>query len=234
MRKLLITTRVNNYFPELCSLTMPNLQAYADRVGADFIEITDRFLHREINDYIYNPFIEDSRLDIHPACEKLQAYNYSKDYDKTILIDADIVLHPLCPDLFEQINEHGVYFRMRYNIMDLPNWEIWDWRGNEYFERDGRNCGIVGSLVGWTKYTRDIVEPWPYFRGYDLKRKQDTIFRPAIIDEYVMSENMAKYGLKDYPLIVPPQMIYHAEMTTKNPKVEDVIKAVKEKLEEWS
>ena len=30
------TIIIGDYFPEMCALTIPNLKAYADKIGADF------------------------------------------------------------------------------------------------------------------------------------------------------------------------------------------------------
>lgn len=210
MKKAIVTTTVNNYQPELCQYTIPNLKRYADIIGADFFQTSDRIFP-----------------ELHPAYEKLQVHEIAKHYDKTILIDADIMLHPRIPDLTESygINEIGLW--MQYDIMS-PDFSLWDLNINRHFIKDGRNLGVVGALVGCSKYTYDIFEPIPVEEALEIQSK---IYRPAIIDEYVMSHNMAKYSYR-YTSIWNSFGIFHAEMTTKNPS--DILSKAKQVSEEWT
>lgn len=211
MKVALVTTVVDNYLPELCKVTLPNLERYALNIGADFIKIQDR------------------RYDYHPAYEKLQVYEISADYDKTILIDADIILHPRLPDLTRQVEMHQVGIWMTYPII-TDTLDLWDISEDVDFQRHGGNFGVVGAMVCCTQWTRDIFKPLD--GEFDIKSIQDSLYRPAIIDEYVMSKNLARYNLKVAPLQVPQNMIYHAEMTTIGDG--NSIKKVENIAKEWA
>ena len=200
---------VDNYHPDMCSLTMPNLKQYADNIGADFIQIKERkFKH-------------------HAAYEKLQVYEIAEHYDKTILIDADIIVHPKMPDLTDQFNMNMVGIWMTYPILS-QNLNLWETRFDPDFLRHGRNFGVVGALVGCTKWTRDIFKPL----DADIDLIQTQLYRPAIIDEYVMSKNLARYNLNYNSLNIMPSLIYHAEMTTINKN--ESLNTIKNLIEEWS
>lgn len=213
MKKALVTTRVNNYFPELCQYTMPNLKRYADNIGADFIEIVDR---------IYP--------EAHPAYEKLQVHKIAPYYDKTLLIDADMLFHPRMADLTEGVAMDQVGIWLQYKIKDTKL-NLWETMDNKYFIKDGRNLGIAGCMVGCTKFTYDLFEPLPSMG--EVLEMQTKIYRPAIIDEYTMSLNLAKYSFKVGGIWHPwfGSLIYHAEMTTKNPT--HFLDTVKKIVEEW-
>ena len=205
MKKVLIVTKVDNYRPDLCEFTIPNLKAYASRIGADFFEIE----HRKFSNQ-------------HPAFEKLQAYECMGAYDKALLIDADIMLHPKLPDLTGSFSLAECGSWMNYQIK-APQLTLWNIDNDPYFQRDGRNLGVVGSIVGCSKYTKDIFKP-SFSVPTDL-------YRPEIIDEYVMSRNVAKFGLKHVGLWALYEGIFHAEATTKNEK--DVLEKARQISKEW-
>lgn len=71
----------------MLDLISPNFKSYADKIKADFI------------------VIDDCRMSSHPVLEKLRVSDYLEDYDRIILMDADIVIRPDCPNLFDLIPE---------------------------------------------------------------------------------------------------------------------------------
>lgn len=213
MKKALVTTRVENYRPELCAYTMPNLKRYADAVGADFIEITERQFPK-----------------FHPAYEKLQVHEIARHYDKTLLVDADMIIHPRLPSLIDSIPVDTVALWQQYAIKH-SSLTLWETAGDPYFMRDGRNLGVVGCLVGCTRSTYDVFEPLP--DTCESVQMQDKIYRPAIIDEYTMSRNVARYGLKiSYPWFSQASIgVYHADATTKNDA--DILDNARRLLKVW-
>ena len=211
MKKAVVTTKVDNYQPELCKLTIPNLKKYADSIGADFIQIDKR------------------KFEYHAAYEKLQVYEISEYYDKTILVDADIILHPRMHDITNKIEMDQVGIWMSYPIMS-PDLNLWDTTVDPDFLRHGKNFGVVGALICCTKWTRDIFKPLE--SHINVISTQNSLYRPAIIDEYVMSKNLARYNLKYTSIDILPNMIYHAEMTTINGN--ERLEALKNLIEEWS
>ena len=214
-KRLLATTAVCNYRPEICALTFPNLRRYAERCGADFAVITDR-----------------KYPEWHPAYEKLQVHDLAKNYDFTLLIDADMALHPRFPDLYESMRPGACSSWMEYKISGGPESLIlWSVEGDRYFLRDGRNLGLCGAFVGCTSWTYDVFKPLDsHFRPSDV---EPFLYRPAIVDEWVMSRNVAKYGLKVDSLWPSKEGIYHADVTTKGETEEEIIKKLRAQLEAW-
>ena len=78
MKKTLFTLNVNKYSPEIVELTYPHLKAYAHKIGAEFVEITERKFKKMPVTY-----------------EKLQIFNLGKDNDWNIFIDADAMIQPM-------------------------------------------------------------------------------------------------------------------------------------------
>lgn len=70
------------------------MRNYADKIGADFIKITERKIPHSLE------FTTGYNL------EKFQIYNYLSIYDRIIFFDGDIVIHPQCPNLFELVPEN--------------------------------------------------------------------------------------------------------------------------------
>jgi hypothetical protein len=210
--KAIAVTAVNQYRPDICALTFPNLRTYAARQDADFIVMTER------------KFPE-----WHPAYEKLQVFDVAAHYDYTLLIDADIALHPRLPSLFDSLNPRSAGCWQEYKIKDPTNLTLWETADDGYFVRDGRNLGIAGCLVGCSRYTRDIFRPLgPRHRPEDIQPK---LYRPAIVDEYVMSRNIAKYGLQVAAMWMSKSGIYHADLTTKGEA--DAVAKLTAVLNEW-
>jgi alpha-N-acetylglucosamine transferase len=208
--RVVIVTAVNDYRPDLCEYTIPNLKSFADRCKADFI--VNRNRARD--------------LKWHPAYEKTQAWEIADLYDKTIIIDADLIIHPKMTDFFAVLPKNHTGSWMSYEIK-TPSLTLWDIDADPYFSRDGRNVGIVGSIVGCNRSTRHIFEPLS--ARHDPVEAQAKLYRPAIIDEYTFSRNLAKYGLKHAALWPSFKGIHHAEVTTKNDKndVEEMIKTLR-------
>jgi hypothetical protein len=96
--KTVWTVVVDDYFPQLCEITLPNLAAYAKRIGADFQIITERL----------NPSFP-------PTYEKTQIWDRGIESDWNILIDADMLISPTFWDVTEIVPEDhvGMYMSVR-------------------------------------------------------------------------------------------------------------------------
>lgn len=168
MKKILFVVRVNDYFPELCEITIPTIKAYCDRIGAEYFEIKERKFP-----------------DFPPTYEKLQIYELGKRYDWCILSDADNMIHPNAMDFTTWLNPSYVGY---FSGFDADNMFVMD----EYFIRDGRNLGIATGFVVTNKLTHDFWTPLEF--GWEEARKRTK--REFIIDEYCLSRNLARFGLK--------------------------------------
>jgi len=183
MRKLIHVVNINNFFPELFALTYPTIRSYAERNGYMINMITER----KFPDYPIN-------------YEKMQVYEDGKDAEVNILCDADMLIHPKFPDVTEFLKRDSIAFNDNYNI----SWKYYVDR-IRYFMRDGRDVGIATNFVVSSDWTHDVWEPLSLSQKdiEDLAKKENTDTGGAdgrgwghYADEFALSYNMAKYGLK--------------------------------------
>ena len=169
MIKKLYTMNIDNYLPELCKITMPTIEAYAHKIGAELIIITER----QFPDW---PI----------TYEKIQLYNLAKDNDWTIFVDADTVIGKDVPDFTELLKYYHIGVYMTYDAdITLPS---------EYFMiEDRRNIGIVTSFMVVHKDCHKIWTPLTESIQSALRRLRCVNARPHIIDEFCISRNLARY-----------------------------------------
>lgn len=160
------TTVVDNYFPDLCALSLPNHEAYAKRIGADFRVISDR---------IYPEW--------HPTYEKVQIYELGKDSDWNIHIDADLLLAPTF-DRREIFTRDTIHW---YSIYDPGLYFACD----QDFAEDGRRIGVCSSFLMVPKSCHALWTPFNIPYAEALKG----INQPHGIDDYCFSKNFAKHHL---------------------------------------
>ena len=172
MKKLIHCVYINDFFPELWKLTLPTIKQYAYNIGAELNIITKRkFPQWHIN------------------YEKIQVYEDGKYADANFLIDADILIHKDFPDFSSGITfPHHIAFNDNYHAS--TKFHIKD---NINFQRDGRDVGIASNAVISFKSTHDI---WTPLDITPQEGKQITHVREGDIDEYTLSNNMARFGLK--------------------------------------
>ena len=172
MKKIIHCVYINDYFPELWEMCLPTIKQYAHKTQSELNIITQR----KFSDW-------------HINYEKMQVYEDGKHADCNFLIDADIMIHPQFPDFSSGITlPHHIAFNDNYHASTKFHVE-----DNLYFQRDGRDVGIASNAVISFKSTHDVWEPLSITpqQGRDI-----TFVREGDIDEYTLSHNMAKYGLK--------------------------------------
>lgn len=84
------------------------MQAYAKRIGCDFIKITGKALEK-----------------VEAHSRKLEIAGYLKDYERILFFDGDVVIHKDCPDLFDLVPDDMIgatverepYFKDRPHIL---------------------------------------------------------------------------------------------------------------------
>ena len=169
MKKILHIVNINNFFPELFEMTFPTVQAYAQRYGYDINLITERKFPG-----------------FHINYEKMQVWEAGKDADVNLLVDADVLIHPQFPDAATIVPPHHIGFNDNYNASTK-------FHMNHYFMRDGRDVGIASNFVISYRSTHDVWEPLTITPE---QGRRITFVREGDIDEYCISQNMAKYGLR--------------------------------------
>ena len=220
MRKLIHVVNINDFFPELFALTYPTIRSYAERNGYMINMITERkFPNYPIN------------------YEKMQVYEDGKDAEVNILCDADMLIHPEFPDVTEFLKRDSIAFNDNYNIS--KKYQVDKIR---YFMRDGRDVGIATNFVVSSDWTHDVWEPLSLSQKdiEDLAKKENTDTGGAdgrgwghYADEFALSYNMAKYGLKYTGVTWEDWMrpwLIHTGTGDKN----EALQIARQTLEKWS
>lgn len=179
MRKVLFTLNIDNYEPDLCKVSYPFLRYYAWKIGAEFCEITER-----------------KYPDWPVVYEKLQIYELGRGYDWVEYLDADALVHPDTPDWTAFIPPYHI---CHYGFDLAPI----RWSMDEYFLRDGRMIGSPNWFAIAPGSCLDLWHPLditleeavkrihPIANEFNLKMRPD-----HLIDDYTLSRNIARYGLK--------------------------------------
>jgi hypothetical protein len=186
--KIVHVLYLNNYMPKLCALTLPTLEGYAKKIGADFNLITKRAFKEWPITY-----------------EKMQVYKDGINADWNILLDADLIMHPDMPDITTFMNPTviGCYTSFVRSI-HFPE--------NIYFKRHGGIVGIATNFVVTSRMTHDFWTPFKE-KASDIV---PTLRNPHQTDEYCVSTNLARYNLK-YTGVTFPETIgkfYNLDVTT--------------------
>lgn len=169
-------------------VTLPNLQRYAERIGAEFFVITERKFP-----------------DWPVTYEKMQVFELGHDVDWNVFIDADTVVHDDFHDVTSQYTPDTISYNWGYDA----NTQL---RPDSYFARDGRNIGIVTNFVVSSAWTHDIWEPLQMTPEEAL----ENVTKSHYIDEYAVSRNLAKYGLKYGGICPTPEsqkLVLHLDAT---------------------
>ncbi len=186
MKKTIFTLAVDNYASEITDLTFPLLKRYASKIGADFYTIFER------------------RYPSYPVVyEKFQLYDLAKSIksDWNIYIDADALVNPDMFDPTTTLHKDTVSF---VNKDFAPT----RWRYDNYFLRDGRHVGAGNWFVVFSDWCLDLwhpLEPGDITVQEAIENITPTVkessmpshIRPEhLLDDYLTSRNIARYGLK--------------------------------------
>lgn len=187
MKKAIWVVAVDNYQPDVCKLTLPTIEGYAKRIGATFNVITKR------------------RWPDAPApYEKLQVHELGEGNDWNIIIDADMFVFESMGDPTGVVPDSMIASWMCYDASDLFPMDV-------YFYRDRRKMGVSTNFLFVPKACHDALIPFP---DSELKERTASIKRSFIVDEYCISRNVAKYGLKHSGILAdltrPPFKHYNA------------------------
>ncbi len=181
-RKTVYTLCVDNYSPGIRQLTYPLLRGYAEKIDAEFYEITER------------------RFPEWPVTyEKFQIGDLASERrDEWILFfDADTLISS---DQFD-ITSHLSKDTVAHNAKDIASVR---WRYDEYFWRDGRSIGSCSWCVVASEWCLDLwarpdvpMERLLPMMSTTLSEERSGLCPKAhLIDDYLLSRNIARFGLK--------------------------------------
>lgn len=182
IKKTIFLLNVDNYAPEITALTYPYIEKYAKKIQADIHKITERKFP-----------------DFPVTYEKLQIYELAQqmENDWNIYIDSDALVHPDTPDFTSLLSRDTVL----HNGTDFSPIRF---RPDRFFKRDGRS---VGSCNWFTIASDWCIELWHPLDDLTASEAVSNIFPISderktnvtaehLIDDYTLSRNIAKYGLK--------------------------------------
>ena len=182
LKKTIFLLNVDGYDKNITDFTYPLIKKYAEKIGADIHYISSRCFP-----------------DMPPVYEKLQIYELAQkmENDWNIYIDSDALIHP---DMFD-ITNHLPKDTVLHNGVDMASNR---WVYDRFFRRDGRN---IGSCNWFTVASDLCIELWKPLDDISLKEALANIYpiqvelntvitKEHLIDDYTLSRNIAKYGLK--------------------------------------
>ena len=231
MRKQLVTLNVDNYCPAITEITFPAMEKWAAKIGAEFNQIT-----RRVN-LPHPQFDQNSHVSV--TYQKFQLYEMAADYDWTIFLDADALVHPDTPDWTESVTKDIVVF----HGLDMS---LNRFRANNYTRRSKMLMGACTWCVIFSDWCRDVWHPMQETTWDEcMENIYPTIMednsgvcrREHLIDDYLVTQNIARYGLKTQTIAQlcqqfnqPPIYFHHLYACSEEFK----IKTLKERAEEWA
>jgi hypothetical protein len=183
--KTIFLLNIGDYAPEITALTYPFLRIYAEKIGANIYEITQRK---------YSEF---------PVTyEKIQIFSLAKEIGSewNIYIDSDALIHPECIDFTSYIPKDTV----AHHSNDIAGIR---WTLDSVFMRDGRFIGSGNWFTIASHWCLDLWHPLDIsldeaIRNIHPTQKELTAgIKPEhLIDDYTLSRNISRFGLKFKPL----------------------------------
>lgn len=181
MRKAVWTLNIGDYEPAITAVTYPLMQAWADKIDADW------------------KIIKERRFPEWPITyEKLQLHTLGRGYDWNIYLDSDALVHP---NMYDPTNHVSPDTVGHYGC-DMAGHR---WTYDEYFRRDGRHIGAGNWCTYASNQCLDLWHPLEDLtleqavaRIHPTLKEKNSGLIPAshLLDDYVVSRNIARYGLK--------------------------------------
>ena len=213
-KKTIFTLNVDNYAPEITELTYPLIKRYAKKIGADLFTISER-----------------KYPGLPPVYEKLQIYDLAQTMqnDWNIYIDSDALVHPDMFDVTEFLNKDTVC----HNGNDMANNR---WKYDSYFRRDGRNIGSCNWFAVASDWCVDLWHPMDISfeeavqNIFPIQNELNTVItRDHLIDDYALSRNISRFGLKFKNVMQisgeirdPGNYLWHQYTMSNDEKVKDM------------
>ncbi len=210
-RKFVYTLNVDNYAPRIRTLTYPTIRGWADKIGAEFREIKDR-----------------RYPDFPVTYEKLQIFDLAQQdgAEWAMYVDADTLVSPE----FFDITDHLTKDTVCHNAVDMAGTR---WRYDSFFRRDGRHIGSGNWFAVVSDWCLDLWHPLTDITleealnniNVTTAEKNFGIRREHLIDDYVVSRNIARFGLKIktvqgiLPKIGVRDVLWHNYMATEEDKL---------------
>lgn len=217
MTATIYTLDINNYMPEVTKITFPLMKKYAEKCNGKFHIINSNF-------YRSYPVAMNKFL--------IKNISVQMNDEWSIFIDADALIHPDMPDITKMLRKDTLAMygfdqaSLRFTMDD-------------YFTRDGRNLSSCGWFIVcsnlliedlWKFPDESFIELFPKIKVLEAER--ELIGPDHLMDEYVLSHNIARFGLKTATLHDNGFKPYLHHMY--NVPYEKKLELIKNKLKEWN
>jgi lipopolysaccharide biosynthesis glycosyltransferase len=172
MKLAIVSMAVGDFYNKVAELTFPTLRKYAERIGADFIELQPNDVYKKFPHYL-----------------KYELGTVLDNYDRICYIDADIVVSPIAPNIFEKVPEDkmGLFEEGKYEnrLAALQN----------YFTEKGLNAVATqyfntGVIVASKEHKR--VFEAPEVSEVSLFEQTYLNYRILMLDNYINKEQILK------------------------------------------
>lgn len=205
IRKVVYTLDIGDYQPAIKALTFPLMQAFAEKIGAEFHPITER----KFPDW---PIVYEKLQIFELAKGEGWKHKASSDCghdddvyapDWNIFFDADALISPEMFDPTCFLSKDTVCF----NGKDMANIR---WKYDQHFRRDGRNIGACNWFACASDWCLDLWRPLEDLTLEEaienihitIQEHNSGMFQDNhLIDDYTLSRNIARFGLKHNTLM---------------------------------
>lgn len=181
MTKTIYLLNIGNYQPEVTKITLPFIEHYAKRIGANIHVITERKFP-----------------DWPVTYEKLQIYELSKanPCDWQIYIDLDVLIHPECPDYTIYLPKGTIAF----HSWDLSSTRF---KVDNDFLRDGRYLAPGNWMTIASDLCLDLWRPLEMSPSEAIQNifptpneVKHSITAEHLVDDYALAKNISRFGLR--------------------------------------
>jgi len=164
-KNLVLTISIGDYYNEVSKLTLPSIKAYAEKIGADFINIS------EFNKYYITQ--KWNKFHIHELLNK---------YNRIIYLDIDILVRDDCPNLFDVVPENklGMFNEGRY----VPRFEFLE-QASEYYEEPLKKWNGTFYNSGVMVISRMHKQIFKLPRGQDFVETDQPYINLRILNDKV-------------------------------------------------
>jgi len=170
--KLALVTRADDNIKEMTDITFPPIKNYANKIGADFIILSEN-----------PPFLT---ADDKPHYRILKVYDILNEYDRVLCLDADMLINKNCPNIFDIVPEDMIG-------------SIYEDKGSRRYDRHQKILGIqnawgnVGWREGYTNAGTFVLSSM--HKNIFLPHKNQYWLEWGSVDVH-LSYNIHKYGFK--------------------------------------
>lgn len=185
MKKTIYTLATPGYAPELMKVTLRLMERYAEKIEADFIIMGN----------------ERKFPDKYVTYEKFQIWDlmHKREDEWSIFFDSDTMIHPDMFDVTAVLPKDTTCSGYSSDFTPLR------FRPDYAWLRDGRYLGKGTWFIVCSDLTRDIWHPlddisYEYAVAAMFPINDETVkikkTPESLIDDYLVSRNIARYGLK--------------------------------------